>query len=87
MATVRQIELLQKERAERELRMWFVVEAMLDGGPKASRELVLALGRKSYGEGARTVAWLRSLERKGKIVRAGEALGPTGHRNIVWALA
>lgn len=86
VATMRQIEAIKKAFAERDAEWWETIHVLLATAPRTSRDLVLAIGRQTYGEGARTVAWLRKMERAGRIVRAGIRRGPTGHPNVLWVL-
>jgi hypothetical protein len=72
--------------ADRDARWWSVTHALLLKGPASTREIIDAVGRANSREGAQIGNWVHSRAATGAIVRAGERLGPTGHRNIVWAL-
>lgn len=87
MADARQVEAIKRALAERDAADWQLVRVLLEQRPCTSRELIRMTGATTWREGSRRSAWLRRLERQGKIVRAGETKGPTGHLNIIWALA
>lgn len=87
MANVRQIEAIEKHFRDRDAAWWDVIRPILEKGPQLSRDLIIALGPKNYNAGATMSAWLRKIERGGLIVRTGSRRGPTGHPNVLWALA
>ena len=87
VANVQQVEIIKKWLADRDAAAWEVMHKLLKAGPQTSRDLILAVGRSSYREGARLGAALRGHEKAGRIVRAGVVRGPGGHPNILWQLA
>jgi hypothetical protein len=77
-----QIAAIKAEHAARHAAWEQIVRARLEQGTATTHELGKLAGASSFSG---FWNWLR--QKQTVAVRAGRALGPTGHDNIVWALA
>ncbi len=84
MATVRQIEIMRRERKVEEAAWTVIMRERLLLGSASTRQLADACGIKPGREFAR---FRRCIDQSGFIVRGGTTTGPTGHLNIVWRLS